>query len=103
MNTDKATDTPPMQPAVGAPLERGVRPLRLYVVRVMREAYVLAEDEASAEAQANEIARWEDPSIEVGSGAERLDGWEPADSCLVYNEQGRDITLEQARRDFPAA
>ena len=89
--------------AVVAPVEPSVRPLRLYVVRVMREAYVLAEDEAGAEAQADEIARWEDPSIEVGSGAERLNGWEPADRCLVYNDEGRDITLEAARRDFPAA
>ena len=90
-------------PAVGAPLERHVRPLRLYVVRVMREAYVLAEDEAGAEAQADEIARWEDPTIEVGTGKERLTGWEPADKCLVYNDEGRDITLAQARQDFPAA
>jgi hypothetical protein len=28
MNTDKATDTPPQPPAVVAPLDRGVRPLR---------------------------------------------------------------------------
>ena len=89
--------------AVAGQVDRGVRPLRLYVVRVMREAYVLAEDEAGAEAQADEIARWEQPTIEVGSGAERLDGWEPADRCLVYNDEGRDITLEHARRDFPAA
>jgi hypothetical protein len=26
MKTDQATDTPPQQPAVGAPLDRGVRP-----------------------------------------------------------------------------
>lgn len=91
------------QPAVAGPVEPSVRPLRLYVVRVLREAYVLAEDEVGAEAQADEVARWEDPTIEVGSGAERLDGWEPANRCLVYNDDGRDITLEQARRDFPAA
>jgi len=89
--------------AGGAPLERNVRPLRLYVVRVVREAYVLAEDEAGAKAQANEIERWEEPAIEVGSGAERLDGWEPAEGCLVYNDEGLDITLAQARHDFPAA
>jgi hypothetical protein len=73
------------------------------VVRVMREAYVLAEDDAGAKAQADEIARWEDSTVEVSTGAEVLAGWEPADRCLVYNDEGREITLAQARRDFPAA
>jgi hypothetical protein len=98
--TSETTENPG---AVGSPVDCPVRPLRLYVVRVMREAYVLAEDEAGAEAQADEIARWEDPIVEAGSGSERLDGWEPADSCLVYNNDGLDITLAQARQLFDAA
>lgn len=90
-------------PAVAGQVEPSVRPLRMYVVRVMREAYVLAEDEAGAKALADAIARLEEPIIKVSTGAERLDGWEHADYCLVYNGDGRVITLEVARRDFPAA
>ena len=90
-------------PAVAGQVEPSVRPLRMYVVRVMREAYVLAEDKAGAKALADNIARWEYPIIKVSTGAERLDGWEPADNCLVYNNHARLITLEVARRDFPAA
>ena len=78
-------------------------PLRLYVVRVIREAYVLAEDQEAAEALAAEISRREDPLIEVGSGATRLDGWEPADVCLVYRADDLETTLAQARRYFLAA
>lgn len=90
--------------AVAGQVERSVRPLRLYVVRVVREAYVLAEDEAEAADMQGEIERWETPEVEVGSGSERLDGWsQEPERCMVYHNGQGDITLAQARRDFPAA
>jgi len=92
------------QPAVAGPVEPTVRPLRLYVVRVVREAYVLAEDEDDAADKSREIEQWETPEVEVSSGAERLDGWsQEPERCLVYHNGKGDITLAQARRDFPAA
>lgn len=85
-------------------VDRGVRPLRLYVVRVVREAYVLAKDEAEAADMQSEIERWENPDVEVSSGAERLDGWsQEPERCMVYHNGEGDITLAAARRDFPAA
>lgn len=91
------------EPAVGAPLERHVKPqLRLYVVRVLREAYVLAENESEAEDMRRDIEQWEDPVIEVSSGSERLSGWSPPEHCLVYHNGSDDITLAAARAGFPA-
>ena len=92
------------QPAGIGPVERGVRPLRLYVVRVMREAYVLAEDEDAAADMRRDIEEWETPEVEVSTGSECLDGWsQDAERCLVYHRGKGDITLAQARREFPAA
>jgi len=91
-------------PIAAGPLKASVGPLRLYIVRVVREAYVLVEDEAAAADMRSEIERWEEPDVEVGSGAERLDGWsEGPDRCLVYHNGAGDITLTDARRDYPAA
>ena len=99
--TDEATNA---TDASGSPLERQVKPqLRLYVVRVLREAYVLAESESDAEDMRGEIERWEGPVVEVSSGSERLDGWSPAERCMVYHNGSGDITLAAARAGFPAA
>lgn len=92
------------QPAVAGPVEPTVRQRRLYVVRVVREAYVLADDEAEAADMQGEIERWETPAVEVSSAAEELGGWsQEQERCLVYHNGSGDITLAQARRDFPAA
>jgi hypothetical protein len=93
------------QPAGIGPVERSVRPQkRLYVVRVVREAYVLAEDESEAAEMQGEIERWETAEVEVSSGAEKLYGWsQDPERCLVYHNGADDITLAQARRDFAAA
>ena len=88
------------QPAVAGPVEPTVRPLMLWSVRVVRAGYVLAESQEAAEELVREIERWEEPEVEVGSGSEDL-GW-PGD-CYVYHKGKGDITLAQARRDFPAA
>jgi hypothetical protein len=98
---DKTRDA---SPAAAGPLQRPVRQLRLYVVRVVREAYVLAEDEDEAANMKHEIEQWEEGAVEVSSGAEKLDGWtQDAERCLVYHNGIGDITLAQARRDFDAA
>ncbi len=83
----------------GSGVERGVRPL-LWSVRVVRAGYVLAETQEQAEELVREIERWEEPEVTVGSGSDDL-GW-PSD-CYVYHKGRGDITLAQARRDFPAA
>lgn len=102
--TTESTGTTEATRRDASALQREVRPLkRLYVVRVVREAYVLAEDEAEAADMRSEIERWDEAEVEVSSGAERLDGWEPADRCFVYHNGSGDITLDVARRDFPAA
>jgi hypothetical protein len=91
-------------PAVVGRLETPVRQKRLYVVRVVREAYVLAEDEADAADLQGEIECWEAPVVKVSSGAEKLGGWsQEPERCHVYHNGSGDITLAQARRDFAAA
>lgn len=86
--------------AGASPVERGVRPKLIWAVRVVREAYVLAETQAEAEELAYEIERWEEPQITVHSGSVDL-GW--PGQCNVYHDGEADITLAQARRDFAAA
>jgi hypothetical protein len=93
MNTKK-------QPAVAGQVEQPVRLKLLWVVRVVREGYVLAETQAEAEALVREIERWEGSTVKVDSGSVDL-GW-PAD-CYVYHAGKDNITLAQARRDFSAA
>lgn len=74
------------------------------MVRVVREAYVLAEDKTEAYEMQSEIDRWETPEVDVMSGDENLVGWtKEAERCLVYHKGSGDITLAQARREFPAA
>lgn len=88
-------------PAIAGQIDLCVRQLRLYVVRVVREAYVLAADETDAEDMLGDIDRWEDARVGVGSGSERLAGWD--DRSMVYHAGKTDITLADARRAFPAA
>ena len=90
--------------ADAGPVDCKVKPqLRLYVVRVLREAYVLAESESEAEAMRSEIDHWEEPVVEVSSGREMLEEWSPPERCFVYHRGGGDITLAAARAGFPAA
>ena len=86
------------QPAVAGPVET-VRPLMLWSVRVERAGYVLAETQEQAEELAREIERWEEPEVTVSSGSDDL-GW--PDDYYVYHQGRENITLAQARRDFPA-
>lgn len=84
-------------PAVEGPLERQVRPLRLWVVRVVREAYVLAADEDEARDMQGEIEMWEDyPEVEAYRwGGEKLGGW--TDDTLVYDNSDDNVTLAAAK------
>ena len=68
-----------------------VRPLRLWVVRVTREAYVLAEDEGKAIQARTEIQHWECPKVtaEPWSG-QQLEGWNDGDG--VYGTD-HDVSL----------
>ena len=81
-----------------SPVSLGPRQ-RLWVVRVVREAYVLATDEEGALAQQREIERWEDSPRVTAEPAEgqHLDGWDAEPSlCLVYGTD-KDISLTAAR------
>lgn len=94
--TDKATETPQATHAVGAQVDRVVRPQRLWIVRVVREAYVLAEDEETAKRARNEIERWEDsPKVTAEPWAGRqLEGWD--DGCGVYGAEH--LSLRTAKK-----
>lgn len=68
----------------------------LWVVRIIREAYVLAANEEEALAKQKDIERWEEyPAVEAELWrGETLDGWD--DSALVYTN-GLDTTFAEAR------
>ena len=70
--------------AGSSPLEHSVRPQRLWIVRIVHEAYVLAKTEEEAKQQRREIERWEDfPDVTAEPWAGRLvAGW--VDGCGVY-------------------
>jgi hypothetical protein len=86
--------------AVAGQVERSVRP-RLWVVRVVREAYVLADSEGDALEAQGEIERWEDnPEVTAmpDNNAIRLRGWDDdPERCVVYGVDAN-ITLAEARR-----
>ena len=86
--------------AVAGQVERSVRP-RLWVVRVVREAYVLADSEEAALEARGEIERWEDnPEVTAmpDNNAIRLRGWDDdPERCVVYGADAN-ITLAGARR-----
>lgn len=71
--------------------------LKLYVVRVIREAYVLAADEVEAKHMKTEIEGWLSPIVEVSSGRENI-GWE--DESLIFHNGNYDITLAEARKKY---
>jgi hypothetical protein len=74
-------------PAVAGPIEREVRPQRLYIVRIVREAYVLAVDEDEAKQEQREIERWEDPQTITAEpwAGRHIEGWD--DGCGVYGNK----------------
>ncbi len=90
-------------PALAGQVDRQVRPLRLWVVRVVREAYVLAADEEEARDARYDIERWEDyPEVEAYQwGGEKLGGW--TDDCFVYANGDKDVTLAAAKAVDAAA
>jgi hypothetical protein len=72
--------------------------VKLYIVRITREAFVLADTEMGALEHQREIERWEDyPTIECyEAGTETLPGWD--DGCFVYHGDGeKNITLAEAK------
>lgn len=93
------TEEPQGSAVVAGQLAREVRP-RLWVVRVIREAYVLATDEEAALAQQREIERWEEPPRVTAEPAEgqHLRGWDDEPGlCMVYGSD-KEISLATARR-----
>ena len=84
-------------PAVLGAAEPTVRPQRLWIVRVVHEAYVLAEDEEKAKQSRKEIERWEDfPDVTAEPWAGRhLAGWD--DGCGVYGTN-QTLSLKTAKK-----
>jgi hypothetical protein len=84
-------------PAVGSLLDREVRPQRLWIVRVVHEAYVLAADEEQAKQARAEIERWEDfPKVTAEPWAGRhIEGWD--DGCGVYGTR-QTLSLKTAKK-----
>jgi hypothetical protein len=81
-----------------------VRPKpRLWVVRVIREAYVLACNEEEALAAQRDIEQWEHyPTVKAAIwGGEPLNGWD--DDCFVYGNGDKDIKLRDAKAMDAAA
>lgn len=94
---------PQNSPAVGAQVDREVRQLqRLWIVRVVHEAYVLAADEEQAKQARAEIERWEDfPTVTAVPWAGRhIDGW--ADGSGVYGTK-QTMSLRAAKKADSAA
>ena len=85
-------------PANVGPMEGLGRTPRLWVVRLVREAYVLADSEDDALDAQREIERWESLAVTATpAGKQRLRGWDDGtESCLVYGTD-KDITLAAAR------
>jgi hypothetical protein len=68
---------------------------RLFVVRIVREAYVLAESADEARDLLHEIEQWDEPAIDVEPWhGQQLALWN--DQCLVYGPE-RDMTLGEAK------
>jgi hypothetical protein len=70
---------------------------RLYIVRIVREAYVLAENEVKAKGSVREIERWEDyPTVTAELwGGRQLPGW--SDTSGVYGTD-ESISLGTAKK-----
>ena len=71
--------------------------MKLWIVRIERSAYVMADTEAEAIEQQSEIERWEDfPTVSASlAGTRKLPGWD--DNCLVYHAGTEDVKLGAAR------
>lgn len=72
--------------------------MKLWIVRVERAAYVMAETEADAVRQQGDIERWEDEATVTAEPLESGNplGWDAR--SLVYHSGRDDFTLESARR-----
>jgi hypothetical protein len=71
---------------------------RLYIVRIVHEAYVLADSQGAAEKVSRKIERWEEPTItSTVFNGEDIPGWD--DVCCVYmpNPESSTITLSKAK------
>ncbi len=75
--------------------------LKLYVVEITYQAYVLAPDYTRAAQLEGDIKRWESPEVTVRSGDVILHNWQPPERCNVYHEGPHDITLVEARQNYP--
>lgn len=71
--------------------------MKLWIVRVEKSGYVMANTEAEALELQGEIERWEDYPVVSASlaGSRLLHGWD--DDCLVYTDTHEDIKLGEAR------
>jgi hypothetical protein len=78
------------------PAAATTKPLRLYIVRVVREAYVLATTAEEAKGLRREIERWEDfPAVTAEPWAgKHLEGWD--DGCGVYGAEN--LSLKTAKQ-----
>jgi len=71
---------------------------RLWIVRIVREASVLAPNESEAVQAVPEIEKWEDiptVTVEHWAGTE-LPGWD--ELCYVYGQTKAEVSLPQAKR-----
>lgn len=77
--------------------------MKLWIVRIERAAYVMAETESDALDQQDEIERMEDyPVVSAEPAGNRtIPGWD--DGCLVYHSGFEDVTLGAARRQCTPA
>jgi len=70
--------------------------MKLWIVRIERSAYVMAETEDEAIEQQEHIENWEEAEVSVeGAGERTMPGWD--DKCLVYHAGFEDVTLSAAR------
>jgi hypothetical protein len=73
---------------------------KLWIVRSIKEAYVVAESQEEALKEVNQIERWETAQEQAYLACnEQLKGWnEEADIALVYGEEH--MTLSEARKKY---
>lgn len=72
---------------------------RLYIVRIVREAYVLSSDiNEELWSLRYQIESWEKPEVTVKPWAgQHLDGWEDDDCCVYQIGSKQDTTLGAAK------
>lgn len=70
--------------------------MKLWIVRIERSAYVMAETEDEAIEQQEHIENWEWAEVSVeAAGGRTMSEWD--DKCLVYHAGCEDVTLRVAR------